>query len=814
MNTTTQPSQQSFAGAWLTDIDDTLIPSGKKPDDEWIAALADFVRVLKQNNILWAPVSGVAIAKMGDRLLYRLPEDVLSHVMYYGGEGSTKSRFNPENNSWFNEESFQRNFSDAQALALVGKERFIQALAFSEHDDDIAVRIAEAEGMLEEKNFAEPCLIDAMETELEAQGLDKGKAETYYRGGAISWMMLGDHSVEIYKGKKQTQIRLGVRDFAQEWLDNHNYLRKLGESGVKMPYKHATRGIKMVLEGNDKGRAADDLIKSYGIPAQSILFMGNELFDGGNDNSVRRVAGVHLVSVGEVEDNGVVDGGVQVGANKYWMDGIVDGLNQGTPWNELLRNIPEKANCIRLVQSIDYEKTRKSGLSEYHDTFKSHISTGELADIIHQYHSLFENTRHALVSLRNLEYQLLARLAVLPDYHYDEARKIVCELASEIGKKEDHQVYLIAEKIECLLLSELKAILKQYYEDELDVSVALIDEHVDNIHKMNDIFVELDKLTIFSPQLDYSEKKIKIQGLVRNWQEKIELVVNDWFLFHRNWTDKKETEQITLFADEHLRKLAQAMPKDEIYYYLSRLVPRLLNFPHLKDLDKPTIILVAGTSGVGKSTLSQYISKTLGISTYFSTDVTSRSVMRNAFAFIFGDDSNNIFPALYGSSFDEDSLQWYYNQSLLSMIGTTGSIDRLVKENVSAVIDGVSLIPGTLDEKYFEIANIVWVVACIKDEAIHYQRMDTRDETGVSRGGADRYKQKMSVIRNNHDRMLSMGEKASCFIADNSATLSQTLDRTLRHIKTPYSDRGLPITDSIRDEVHDALKEKVASLFN
>ena len=82
-----------FSGAWLTDIDDTLIPSGQKPDKQWIETLSDFIRILKQYNILWAPVSGVAIEKMGDRLLYRLPTDILSHVIYYGGEGSSKSYF-------------------------------------------------------------------------------------------------------------------------------------------------------------------------------------------------------------------------------------------------------------------------------------------------------------------------------------------------------------------------------------------------------------------------------------------------------------------------------------------------------------------------------------------------------------------------------------------------------------------------------------------------------------------------------------------------------------------------------------------------
>ena len=231
-------------------------------------------------------------------------------------------------------------------------------------------------------------------------------------------------------------------------------------------------------------------------------------------------------------------------------------------------------------------------------------------------------------------------------------------------------------------------------------------------------------------------------------------------------------EKQALFRDDGLAGLTKQLNEHDIYYYFRRLVPRLFNFPHLKDLDKPTIVLVAGTSGVGKSTISQHISKTLGISTYFSTDVSTRSVLRESFRYMIGDQANKMFPELYGSSFDEDNLDWFYTQSLLSMIGTSGSIDRLVKENVSAVIDGVSLIPGTLADKYFEIANIVWIVVSINNEKIHYQRLGKRNETGVSRGGAKRYRQKIKIIRNNHDQLVSMGNKSSAFVVDNSDTLS------------------------------------------
>ena len=125
-----------YSGAWLTDIDDTLIRSGHYPDDDWIDSLANFIRRLKKHNIIWVPVSGVAINKMGSRLLFRLPKDVLSHVIYYGGEGGVKSYYENNADKWCSPEYFQRRFSDAQALVIIGEKRFVETLTALYESDD------------------------------------------------------------------------------------------------------------------------------------------------------------------------------------------------------------------------------------------------------------------------------------------------------------------------------------------------------------------------------------------------------------------------------------------------------------------------------------------------------------------------------------------------------------------------------------------------------------------------------------------------------------------------------------------------------
>ncbi len=802
-----------FKGAWLTDIDDTLLASGESPDDSWMASLTSFIEKLKQHNIVWAPVSGVALAKMEPRLLHHLPENILSHVIYYGGEGSSKSVFNFKHKSWGSISDFERNFSDAQALALIGEERFIEILP--DHKK-VQQRFHTANAILSEKNFNGSCLIDEMQALLVSTGIETHHAKTFYRGGALSWMMLGDISVQHYKGKHETAARKAIQTFAISWLNNNDHLKQLGSEAVNMPYLHATRGIKLVLHGNDKGRAAEDLIRSYLIPEKNILFVGNELFSGGNDNSVRRTPGINILSVGEKEDSGVINGGIQTKANDYWMEWFTDkNMSVGKDWLETLKALPKQAKLVALIRRIDDEKQLASNLSDLHKKVSPLISSEKLALVISNHLSAMKNTRNALVSLRNLEYTLLARLAVLNEYHYDEARKLVCLLVYENRHAEQGEAsFDMADKIKILLLPELKNILRTTYIDQFDVPGRIVDSYLVQVKQLSDVAPQLNKLFSDTPLLDYAAEKDRATILVNNWTIRIERFTNDWFDHLQDWNEKKTEEKLALFGDHNLAGLTEHLNEHDIYYYFRRLVPRLFNFPHLKDLDKPTIVLVAGTSGVGKSTVSQHISKTLGISTYFSTDVSTRSVLRESFRYMIGDQATELFPELYGSSFDEDNLDWFYTQSLLSMIGTSGSIDRLVKENVSAVIDGVSLIPGTLADRYFEIANIVWIVVSIHDEKIHYQRLGKRNETGVSRGGAKRYRQKIKIIRNNHDQLVSMGNESSAFVVDNSDTLLSTLDAVLQHIKTPYGDRGIPTNDPLRDKACQSLKNRAAKIAN
>ncbi|NOY10456.1 MAG: HAD family hydrolase [Spirochaetes bacterium] len=323
-------------GAWLTDIDDTLVGSGEMPSENFIGWLAGRIRILMKHNIYWTPMSGVAMDKLGPRILYRLPEDILSNIIYYSGDGSQKYTYNGKNDSWEEDRNFTRLFTGVQTETVIS-------------------------------------IIDRFKIRLKENGYNPEKSETYFRGGSVSWMMLGDISAEPYHEPKAAALRQELIETAKKILKENNYLRYSGDSGITVPFPGA-RGIKFVLEGNDKERGARDLIEKYGIKPKHILFAGNELFTGGNDNMIRNIPGITLLSVGRREDPGekVVAGRIESGkgtvtdtdANRKWLNWTCGRLELGYGWEGVLHTMTLLGSRIfTITDKVNSEKVRRKSPS-------------------------------------------------------------------------------------------------------------------------------------------------------------------------------------------------------------------------------------------------------------------------------------------------------------------------------------------------------------------------------------------------------------------------------------------------------------------
>ncbi len=345
-------------GAWMTDIDDTLVYSGEMPDDRKIDEIAEFIRILKKHNIIWVPMSGVAMVKLGPRILYRLPDDILSNVIYYGGDGSLKYMYNPGIHSWLEDKSFSSLFTESQAYIILGDSEYRKAITEMNAADtgidkglDLNRKIEEIREILKEKGYQSTrCILDVLKDELKKHGVDPNKSEAYFRGGSVSWMMLGDISADPYHTADNISFRKKLIEISKKWLEDNGNLKSLGTTGINVPFPGA-RGIKFVLSGNDKERSAREMIKSFNLKPENVLFSGNELFDGGNDNMIRNIDEVQLLSVGDREDSGpcVINGRIKskhseivgVEANSMWMNYVIKHLESGEKWQDILISLKD-----------------------------------------------------------------------------------------------------------------------------------------------------------------------------------------------------------------------------------------------------------------------------------------------------------------------------------------------------------------------------------------------------------------------------------------------------------------------------------------
>jgi len=142
--------------------------------------------------------------------------------------------------------------------------------------------------------------------------------------------------------------------------------------------------------------------------------------------------------------------------------------------------------------------------------------------------------------------------------------------------------------------------------------------------------------------------------------------------------------------------------------------------------DRPVVILLGGTSGVGKSTLALEVARRLSIGRVISTD-SIRDVMRVMV-------SDDLVPTLHVSSFEAHTrmvneppegrdpvIEGFLEQSRTVAIGIRAVIERAVHEGTSTVIDGVSLVPGLFDlSEWLDRAHVFFLLAADVDrESLH-----------------------------------------------------------------------------------------------
>ncbi len=212
-------------------------------------------------------------------------------------------------------------------------------------------------------------------------------------------------------------------------------------------------------------------------------------------------------------------------------------------------------------------------------------------------------------------------------------------------------------------------------------------------------------------------------------------------------------------------------------------VRRFHEWQRLDRLDRPLIVLLSGTTGVGKSTLATMLAARLGITRVIATDVI-RQVLRAFF-------SREFMPAVHYSAFeageavelelldgDDRDLVGFARQAESVATGVEAIVERACLERTPMVLEGIHLVPGALREDLRDRCIAVEAVLTVDDEELHRGHFSMR-------GGhrpAERYLSRFAQIRKLQDLLVARAEGAEVEVIENEnvdCALSRLMDLVL-----------------------------------
>lgn len=212
---------------------------------------------------------------------------------------------------------------------------------------------------------------------------------------------------------------------------------------------------------------------------------------------------------------------------------------------------------------------------------------------------------------------------------------------------------------------------------------------------------------------------------------------------------------------------------------------RYLVWRRYEASETPVVLLLGGTSGVGKSALALEVARRLGIGRVQSTD-SIRQVMRLMI-------SRDLMPWIHASSFDAyqvmdeeggvkpSVITGFRAQANSVAVGVRASIERSVEEQANLVLDGVSLLPGAIDEKRFEgRALIVFALVAMREESLLRARFEAR-AAGQPMRLAGRYLEHLEGILEIQRHLIREGERRGVLVIDN-LDLDEAAQQIIGHV--------------------------------
>jgi 2-phosphoglycerate kinase len=193
---------------------------------------------------------------------------------------------------------------------------------------------------------------------------------------------------------------------------------------------------------------------------------------------------------------------------------------------------------------------------------------------------------------------------------------------------------------------------------------------------------------------------------------------------------------------------------------------RYRRWRRLDRLDRPLVVLIGGTTGVGKSTLATMLAARLGMNRVIATDVI-RQVLRAFF-------THEAMPTVHGSAFEVGGIRGYRDQAEHVGTGIAAIVERAAAEGKPVVVEGVHVVPGGVHPRVRERCVLVEALVVVEDPDLHRGHFSLRPGTRP----AERYLTHFEEIRRLQDHLWERARSESVAIIDN-ANVDETLARLM-----------------------------------
>jgi 2-phosphoglycerate kinase len=197
---------------------------------------------------------------------------------------------------------------------------------------------------------------------------------------------------------------------------------------------------------------------------------------------------------------------------------------------------------------------------------------------------------------------------------------------------------------------------------------------------------------------------------------------------------------------------------------------RYANWRRLDRLERPLVVLIGGTTGVGKSTIATMLAARLGVNRVIATDVI-RQVLRAFF-------TQEAMPTVHYSAFEAGGVAGYRDQAEHVGTGITAIVDRAANEAKPVVVEGVHVVPGGVHPRTRERCVLVEALVVVEDQDLHRGHFSHRPGTRP----AERYLASFEDIRRLQDHLWERARSEGVAVIDNENvddTLAQLMQLVL-----------------------------------